>query len=168
MAEHLGGDLSKIVNEVSKIIINIPSGAEITPEHVELNIGISKDYNVFELQKALGTKNVYKANQIIRYFAQNEKENPMVKTLPILFNYFSKIFLYHNITDKSPNNLASALSVNRMFLEDYATAARNFPTAKLELVFHLLHEYDLRTKGVDNASATDGDLMKEMVFRILH
>lgn len=168
MAEHLGSDLSKIVNEVSKIIINIPAGAEITAEHVELNIGISKDYNVFELQKALGSKNIYKTNQIIRYFAQNEKENPMVKTLPILFNYFSKIFLYHNITDKSPNNLASALSVNRMFLDDYATAARNFPTAKLELVFHLLHEYDLRTKGVDNASATDGDLMKEMVFRILH
>lgn len=168
MAEHLGSDLGKIVNEVSKIIINIKPGGEITPEHVELNIGISKDYNVFELQKALGSKNIFKANQIIRYFAQNEKENPMVKTLPILFTYFSKVFLYHNIADKSPNNLAAALSVNRMFLDDYATAARNYPPAKLEQVFHLLHEFDLRTKGVDNASASEGDMMKEMVYRILH
>jgi DNA polymerase III subunit delta len=168
MAEHLGSDLSKIVNEVSKIIINIPAGAEITPEHIELNIGISKDYNVFELQKALGSKNVFKANQIIRYFAQNDKENPMVKTLPILYNFFSKVFLYQNIADKSPNNLAAALSVNRMFLDDYATAARNYPPAKLEQVFHLLHEYDLRTKGVESNSIPDGELMKEMVYRILH
>jgi DNA polymerase-3 subunit delta len=92
----------------------------------------------------------------------------MVKTLPILFTYFSKVFLYHNISDKSPNNLASALSVNRMFLDDYAVAARNYPSAKLEQVFNLLHEYDLRTKGVDNASASEGDIMKEMVYRILH
>jgi DNA polymerase III subunit delta len=168
MAEFLGTDLGKIVNEVSKIIINIPAGTEITPEHVERNIGISKDFNVFELQKALGSKNIYKANQIIRYFAQNEKENPMVKTLPILYIFFTKIFMYHNITDKSPNNLASALSVNRMFLDDYVVASRNYPPAKLEQVFHLLHEYDLRSKGVNNASASDGDLMKEMVYKILH
>jgi DNA polymerase III subunit delta len=168
MAEHLGTDLSKIVNEVSKIIINIPAGAEITPEHVELNIGISKDFNVFELQKALGSKNIFKANQIIRYFAQNEKDNPMVKTLPILYIFFSKVFLYQNTADKSPNNLASALSVNRMFVDDYATAARNYPPAKLEQVFHLLHEYDLRTKGVESTSIPDGELMKEMVYKILH
>jgi DNA polymerase III subunit delta len=168
MAEHLGTDLGKIVNEVSKIIINIPAGAEITPELVELNIGISKDYNVFELQKALGSKNIFKANQIIKYFAENEKENPMVKTLPILYNYFTKVFIYHNIADKSPNNLASALSVNRMFLDDYITAARNYPPARLEKVFHLLHQYDLRCKGVENVSTSDGELMKEMVYRILH
>ena len=168
MAEHLGTDLSKIVNEVSKIIINIPAGAEITPEHVELNIGISKDFNVFELQKALGSKNVFKANQIIRYFAQNEKDNPMVKTLPILYIFFSKVFLYQNTADKSPNNLASVLSVNRMFVDDYAVAARNYSQAKLEQVFHLLHEYDLRSKGVESASIPQGELMKEMVYKILH
>jgi DNA polymerase III subunit delta len=168
MAEFLGNDLSKIVNEVSKIIINIPPGTEVTPEQVELNIGISKDFNVFELQKALGARNIFKANQIIKYFSENEKENPMVKTLPILFSFFVKVFLYHNIADKSPNNLASNLSVNRMFLDDYATAARNYSPAKLEKVFHLMHQYDLRCKGVENASASDGDLMKEMVYKILH
>ncbi len=168
MAEYLGTDLSKIVNEVSKIIINIPVGTEITPEQVELNIGISKDYNVFELQKALGSRNVFKANQIIKYFAENEKENPLVKTLPFLYSFFVKVFLYHNIADKSPNNVASALSINRMFIDDYATAARNYPMTKLEKVFHYLHDYDLRCKGVNNASASDGDMMKEMVYKILH
>jgi DNA polymerase-3 subunit delta len=168
MAEFLGNDLSKIVNEVNKIIINLPGGTEITPEHVELNIGISKDFNVFELQKALGGKNVFKTNQIIKYFAGNEKENPVIKTLPILYNYFSKLLIYHNNGDNSPNNLASALSVNRIFLDEYIAAARNYQPEKLKKVFHLLHKYDLRCKGIENASATDGELMKELVYKILH
>jgi DNA polymerase III subunit delta len=168
MAEYLGTDLSKIVNEVSKMIINIPAGTEITAEHVGLNIGISKDFNVFELQKALAGKNIFKANQIIKYFAENEKENPLVKTLPILYNFFVKVFMYQNIADKSPNNLAAALSVNRMFLDDYATAARNYPPAKLEKVFHLLHQSDLRSKGVESSNIPDGELMKEMIYGILH
>ncbi len=168
MAEFLGTDLSKIVNEVSKIIINFPKGSEITPEHVELNIGISKDFNVFELQKALGTKNVLKANQIIKYFAENEKENPIVKVIPILYSYFLKVFLYHNLKDKTPNNVASVLSVNRMFIDDYATAARNYPRQKLRLIFGYLREYDLRSKGVGSASTDSGELMKEMIYKMLH
>ncbi len=168
MAEFLGADLSKIVNEVSKIIINFPRGAEISPEQVELNIGISKDFNVFELQKALGVKNIFKANQIIKYFAENEKENPIVKVIPILFLYFTKVLLYHNLKDKSPNNVASALSVNRMFIDDYATAAKNYNRQKLQDVFSFLREYDLRSKGVGNASTDSGELMKEMVYKILH
>lgn len=168
MAEFLGTDLSKIVNEVSKIIINCPPGLEITPEHVERNIGISKDFNVFELQKALGTKNVLKANQIIKYFAENEKENPIVKVIPILYSYFAKVFMYHHLSDKSPNNVASVLSINRMFIDDYTTAARTFSRQKLRHVFAYLREYDLRAKGVNNASANGGELMKEMIYKILH
>ncbi|HNW69356.1 MAG TPA: DNA polymerase III subunit delta [Bacteroidales bacterium] len=168
MAEFLGADLSKIVNEVSKIIINYPKGSEITPEQVELNIGISKDFNVFELQKALGTKNVFKANQIIKYFAENEKDNPIVKVIPILFSYFVKVFLYHNLKDRTPNNVASALSINRMFIDDYATAARNYPRQKLRDIFGYLREYDIRSKGVGSATTNSGELMKEMVYKILH
>ncbi len=168
MAEFLGTDLSKIVNEVGKIIINATPGIEITPDLVELHIGISKDYNVFELQKALGAKNIFKANQIIKYFAENEKENPLVKVIPVLFPFFVKIFMYHNVVDKSPNNVASVLSVNRMFVDDYATAARNFSRAKLRQVFAIFREYDLRSKGINNASTNDGDLMKEMIYKILH
>jgi len=170
MADSLGTDLTKVVNEISKIIISCPKGSEITPEQVEINIGISKDYNIFELQKALGTKNVFKANQIIKYFAENEKENPIVKVIPILYTYFNKVFLYHNLADKTSNNVASILSINRMFIDDYAVSARNYPPAKLRRVFSYLREYDLRAKGVnnDNTSTGGGELMKEMIFKIMH
>lgn len=168
MAEFLGADLGKIVNEVSKIIINYPKGSVISPEQVELNIGISKDFNVFELQKALGAKNVFKANQIIKYFAENEKDNPIVKVIPILFLYFSKVFLYHHLADKSPNNVASVLSVSRAFIDDYATAARNYNKQGLREIFGLLREYDLRSKRVTSASVDSGELLKELVYKILH
>ncbi|MCK9611304.1 MAG: DNA polymerase III subunit delta [Bacteroidales bacterium] len=168
MAEFLGTELGKIVNEAEKLMINVKAGTEITVEHVERNIGISKDYNVFELQKALGAKNVFRANQIIKYFADNEKENPMVKVLPLLYSYFSKVLLYHNIMDKSPNNLASSLSVSRIFVDDYAMAARNYPVRKLRNVFSFLHDYDLKAKGIDSPAVEDGELMKEMIFKILN
>jgi DNA polymerase III subunit delta len=168
LLEFLGNDLSKIVNEIGKLTINIPRGSQITEDYIERNIGISKDFNVFELQKALGKKDVYKANQIIRYFAANPRENPLVKVLPILFSFFSKILLLHYIEDKSRNGAASALSVNPFFVQDYQAAARNYPPAKVMQVISLLREYDLKAKGVDNISASDGDLMLELVFRILH
>jgi len=168
LLEFLGNDLSKIVNEIGKLTINIPRGSQITEDYIERNIGISKDFNVFELQKALGKKDVYKANQIIRYFAANPRENPLVKVLPILFSFFSKILLLHYIEDKSRNGAASALSVNPFFIQDYQAAARNYPPAKVIQVISLLREYDLKAKGVDNVSASDGDLMLELVFRILH
>jgi DNA polymerase III subunit delta len=168
LLEFLGNDLSKIVNEIGKLTINIPRGSQITEDYIERNIGISKDFNVFELQKALGKKDVYKANQIIRYFAANPRENPLVKVLPILFSFFSKILLLHYIEDKSRNGAASALSVNPFFIQDYQAAARNYPPAKVIQVISLLREYDLKAKGVDNISASDGDLMLELVFRILH
>ncbi len=170
MADFLGTDLGKIVNEISKIIINYPRGSEITAAQVEINIGISKDYNIFELQKALGSKNIFKANQIIKYFAENEKDNPMVKVIPILYLFFSKVFLYHHLDDRSANNVASALSINRMFIDDYSTAARNYPRQKLRNVFGLLREFDLRAKGVNNDGTSTGDseLMKEMIYKILH
>jgi len=168
LAEFLGMDLSKIVNEISKLTINIPPGQEITEEYVEKNIGISKDFNVFELQKALGRKDVLKSNQIITHFAANPRENPLVKVIPLLYSYFSKVLIYHSLPDKSRNNAASVLSVNPYFVQDYQTAAGNFKVAKLIYIISLLREYDLKAKGVDNISASDGELMKELVFKILH
>ncbi|MEI7897455.1 MAG: DNA polymerase III subunit delta [bacterium] len=168
LTEFLGADLGKIVNELQKLLINIPAGAEITEEYVEKNIGISKDFNVFELQKALARKDVVKANQIIFYFAANLRENPLVKVIPILYSYFSKVLTYHYLPDKSKMSVASALSVNPFFVADYQQAAKSFPVGKTISVISLLREYDLKAKGVDNGSAGDGELMKELIFRILH
>jgi DNA polymerase III subunit delta len=168
LAECLGTDLSRIVNEFTKLAINVPPGNEITPEHIEQNIGISKDYNAFELIRALEQKNTPKANQIIMYFAQNEKENPIQKVLSSLYMSFSKVLIYHYIPDKSKNNVASVLSVNPFFVNDYAVAAKNYNAAKLSRIISLLREYDMKSKGVDNISATGGELMKELVYKILH
>jgi DNA polymerase-3 subunit delta len=168
LTEFLGTDLGKIVNEIQKLLINIPAGAEINEGYVEKNIGISKDFNVFELQKALARKDVVKANQIILYFAANPRENPLVKVIPILYAYFSKVLAYHYLPDKSKNSVASALSVNPFFVSDYQQAAKSFPIGKTVSVIALLREYDLRSKGVENASASDGELMKELIFKILH
>ncbi len=168
LTEFLGNDLSRIVNELVKLTINVPPGQEITEEVIERNIGISKDFNVFELQKALGKKDVVKANQIINYFAANPRENPLVKVIPILYSFFSKILLYHCLQDKSKNNVAAALSINPFFVQDYQAAARTYPSAKIISLIRILREYDLKAKGVDNTLADDGELMKELIFKILH
>jgi DNA polymerase III subunit delta len=170
LTEFLGNDLSKIVNEVSKLTINIPAGKEITEDYIERNIGISKDFNVFELQKALGKKDVLKANQIIVHFAANPRDNPLVKLIPMLYNFFSKILLYHCLPDKSRAAAASALAVNPYFVQDYQVAAGNYSVSKLISVISILREFDLKSKGVDNSGTSfpDGELMKEMVYRILH
>jgi len=170
LAEFLGNDISKVVNEISKLIINLSEKQEITEDDVEKNIGISKDYNVFELQKALGQKDVLKANQIINYFAANPRENPLVKVLPILFSFFSKILIYQSLPDKSKNNVASALSINPFFVMDYQQAAANYSAKKIISIISLLREYDLKAKGVDSngTSFPDGELMKELIFKILH
>jgi DNA polymerase-3 subunit delta len=170
LAEFLGNDISKIVNEISKLIINIPEKQEITEDYVEKNIGISKDYNIFELQKALGKKDVLKANQIINYFAANPRENPLVKVIPMLFSYFSKILVYHHLEDKSRNNVAAALSISPFFVMDYQQAASSYTSSKVASIISVLREYDLKSKGVDSSSTSfpDGELMKELIFKILH
>lgn len=168
MAEFLGNDLSKISNEISKLMINLPEGTEITDVHIEDNIGISKDYNVFELQKSLGNKDIFKANRIINYFAANQKENPLVKVVAILYGYFVKVMMYHQIKDKSRNNVASVLSVNPFFVNDYQNAAKKYNIQKLQKIISILREYDLKSKGLGNSSTSDGELMKEMIFKVLH
>lgn len=168
LAEFLGTDLSKIVNELNKLILNVSDDQEINDALVERNIGISKDFNIFELQNAIGSRNILKANQIINYFAANPKENPLPKTIFMLNSYFSKILIYHQLDDKSRNNAASALSVNPFFVKDYQEAARKYSVGKLVKVVSLLREYDLRSKGVNNNATTEGELQKELLFKILH
>ncbi|POY35307.1 DNA polymerase III subunit delta [Solitalea longa] len=169
LAEYLGNDLLKISNELEKLMINIQKGAEIGVKEIETNIGISKEYNVFELQNALGKRDVLKANQIINYFAANKKDNPAVVVLATLAGYFSKLFVYHCLKDKSKPAVASALGVNPYFVGDYELAARNYPQGKTMQIISFLREYDLKSKGVGSTGNTDeGDLMKELVWKILH
>jgi len=168
LAENLGNDLSKIENELEKLEINLEKGTEITPDIIEEHIGISKDYNIFELQNALGKRDILKVNRIINYFGSNPKEHSVIMVISVLFAYFRKLFLFHFLKDKSENNLAAQLSINRFFVKDYRMAANKYSTQKLRQVFSVLREYDLKSKGVESAPMEDGEIMREMVFKILH
>lgn len=168
LSEYLGNDISKIVNELDKLMISIPAGTEITPDHVQKNIGISKEYNVFELQKALGQKDILKANRIVNYFGANTKDHPLVMTVTLLFGYFHKILTYHFLPDKSRDAAAKAMGVHPFFLGDYEKAARLYPAVKIKSVMSNLREYDLKSKGIGNATAEQGAMLKELVYKILH
>ena len=168
MAEFLGNDLSKITNEIDKLLISLPEGKEVTTDLIQDNIGISKDFNVFELQDALAKKDVLKANRIIGHFASNEKDNPAPLVLISLYGYFSKILKYHFLQDKSKFAAAQALGVNPFFVDGYAKAALNYNSSKLKQIFSYLKETDLKSKGVDNSGITYGELLKELIFKILH
>lgn len=169
LSEFLGTDLSKLVNELDKLILTKPSSAKsISPEIVEKNIGISKDFNVFELQAALINRDVVKANRIIRYFAENKKANPLVVVLSQLFKFFSDLMIYHYLSDKSQGIVASELKINPYFVKDYQNAAKVFGAWKTMNIISWIRETDAKYKGIDNPSTDEGDLMKELVFKILH
>jgi len=169
LTEYLGTDLHKIVNELDKLIITLPEGKPlITTILIEKNIGISKDYNNFELQKAIGEKDVLKANMIVHYFANNPKENPIMLTLASLFGYFSKLLTYHYLTDKSKNNVAAILKVNPFFVKDYETSAAKYNVSRTVQIISILRTYDLRSKGYGDPGTEPGDLLKELVYKILH
>ncbi len=169
LAESLGTDLSKIVKELDKLQVAIGAGVKhITVEHIEKNIGLSKDYNSFELQKAVINKDVLKANKIIKVFAKNPKDHPIQATISVLFNYFSKLMVYYYLADKGKANVARELSINPFFVQDYALGARNYPARKVVAIISDLRTYDMKSKGFNNVSADMGDLLKELIFRILH
>ncbi|MFD2541691.1 DNA polymerase III subunit delta [Lacinutrix gracilariae] len=168
LVEFLGTDLSKINNELNKLKIVLPEGTEISPDHIEENIGISKDYNNFELRKAVGERNIMKAHKIAHYFADNPKDNPMVLTVSLLFSFFSQLLHLHGLSDKNPRNVASALRVNPYFVNEYLDAARNYPMRKVSQVIAVLREFDVKSKGVGSNSVSQGDLLKELLVRIMN
>jgi DNA polymerase-3 subunit delta len=169
LTEYLGTDLHKIANELDKLLITLPQGKPvITTELIEKNIGISKDYNNFELQKAIGEKNILKANMIAHYFANNPKDNPITLTIASLFSYFTKLLTYHYLTDKSKNNVAAVLKVNPYFVKDYELSASKYNVSKTVMVISLLRTYDMKSKGYGDVSSEPGDLLKELLFKILH
>jgi DNA polymerase-3 subunit delta len=169
LTEYLGSDLHKIVNELNKLIITLPAGKPvITTSLIEKNIGISKDYNNFELQKAVGERNILKANMIVHHFANNPKDNPVTLSIASLFSYFSKLLTYHYLTDKSKNNVAAVLKVNPYFVKDYEISASKYNVSKTVQIISLLRTYDMKSKGFGDLSSEPGDLLKELVFKVLH
>lgn len=167
LIEFLGTDLSKISNELDKLMVVLPVGSKITGKAIEENIGISKDYNNFELRKAVGERNVLKVNQIINYFAQNQKANPLIMTISLLNSFFTQLLIYHSLNDKSKNSVARALGVSPFFVSDYSVAARNYPMRKVSQVIGLLRDADVKSKGV-GANLPAGDILKELLFKIIH
>ena len=169
LSDFLGTDLSKLVHELEKLVLTKPAGTQsITPELVEKNIGISKDFNVFELQAALINRDVLKANRIIHYFSENKKANPMVLVLAQLFKFFSELMLYHYLPDKSQGAVASELKINPYFVKDYQKASQVFGAWKTMNIISFIRDTDSRYKGIDNPSTDEGDLLKELIFKILH
>ena len=168
LVEFLGTDLSKIANELEKLMVILPKESTIRPIHIEENIGISKDYNNFELRKSVGEKQLVKANQIINYFGQNPKSNPLVVTISLLNSFFTQLLIYHGLSDKSKMSVSKALRVNPYFVSDYVTAARNYPMRKVSQVISYLRDADLKSKGVGAKNMSNEDILKELLFKVMH
>ncbi len=168
LVEFLGTNLSKIDNELDKLALVLEQGSVISASHIEENIGISKDFNNFELRKAIGDKELVKANQIIQYFSQNPRSNPLVMTISLLNSFFTQLLLYHGLKDKGKINVAKMLRINPYFVTEYQRAARNYPMRKVAQVIAMLREADLKSKGVGASNLAQGDILKELLFKIMH
>lgn len=171
LADFVGNDLSRLSGELDKLAISLPEGStRITPEAVELNVGVSKDFNNYELLNAIVTRNVSKAAQIVQYFEQNPKNNPLVVTISVLFNFFSNLLLCFFAADRSENGLVKELNLRSVYqARDYTTAMRSYNAFKCIDIIDLIRQYDARSKGIGSgASNNDGDLLKELVFKILY
>lgn len=168
LAENIGADLKRLASEIDKIMINLKAGEGIDGDIVEKYVGISKEYNTFELQKALAQRDVVKANRIVNSFAANTKEHPIVMTVAVLYGYFCKVLMTHMTPDKSEKELASLLGVNPFFVKDYINAARNYPVPKLLEIITILKVTDAKAKGVDSGSISEPELYKELVYSIMH
>lgn len=169
ITEFLGNDLCKVANELDKLILTLPKGENlVTPNHIEENIGISKEYNNIELQNALVKGDHLKAFRIANHFAHDQKNNPFVVTIGVLYSFFNKVLVYYFLPDKSKQSVAAALKINPFFVSDYQQAAKKFPPKKAVEIISCLREYDLKSKGVNNISAEPGDLLKELIYKILN
>ena len=168
LVEFLGTDLSKINNELEKLQIILPKGATISAKDIEENIGFSKDFNVFELRKAIGERNQLKAYTIAENFANNPKDNPMVVTTSLVFGFFVQLLKYHGLKDKNPKNVAAVIGVNPYFLKEYDLALKNYPMRKVSQVVASLREIDVKSKGVGANAMSNGDLLREMLYHIFN
>lgn len=168
LVDSLGTQMGKIQNELGKLKIILEKGTEITPTVIEANIGISKDFNNFELRKAIGQRNVVKAMQIVKYFESNPKDNPAVVTLAMLFNYFSQLFIYHSLQDKSASNVAKRIGVHPFFVSEYKAAAANYTMKQISAIIGQIRKADMQGKGVGAVHVSHGDLLRELLVKIMY
>ncbi|MDR1582241.1 MAG: DNA polymerase III subunit delta [Prevotellaceae bacterium] len=173
LVDHIGADLNRIVNELDKLFILLPeNNKKITAEHIEKNIGISKEYNVYALSTAVISGNVFNANRIINYYAKNPKSNPMIQIMISLFMQFSRVLKYHVIKRSSKGvqskDIAVQLGISPFFLRDYESAALRYPILKVVQIIELLREYDMKSKGWNNPGTSDSELLRELIFKIMH
>ena len=166
--ESIGADLSRLSNEIKKLVITQEKGKQISKEDIAFNIGINRDYNIFELQKAIGLKDKLKCYQILDYFSKDPRANPLFATVNRLFDYFTKIIKLHMLQDKSKQSVANAVGVHPYFAEEYLIAMKNYPLSKLIQIVSYLRETDMKLKGVGAVSISDADLSKELLYKILH
>lgn len=170
LAEYLGTQLHKITNEISKLISLLPSGSTISNADIQKHIGISNEYNVFELEKAFGQKDVVKVNRILQSFASNPKANPSIVTITKLYGYFKKLLLLYFAGNSSDSEVSQMTGIPPIpfVIKQYKMAQRKYPAQKLVQIISLIREYDLKLKGVQSNSVDEGELMRELAFKILH
>jgi len=168
LIDYLGTNLSKIYNELNKLNIIIPPQSAISPDIIEVNIGISKDFNNFELKSAIAAGQYIKAQKIINYFSANPKEHPLVMTFALLYNFFRDLFIYHTLNDKSKFAVAKALGINPYFVQEFQLAAQKYPMKKVTQNIAYLKDADLKSKGVASGSMTQSDILNELLFKLMH
>jgi DNA polymerase-3 subunit delta len=167
LIDHIGNDLGRLTNEIDKLALNLKDSTKITEDDIERYVGVSKEFNVFELQQAVSQRDLYKAVRIINYFASNPKAGPLQLIFPSLYNFFSKVQVVYTVPSKDEKSIASALGVNGWFAKDYVTASTRFSASEIEKILLLLYEYNLKSLGVNNAGTGDTELLKEMVVKMI-
>jgi DNA polymerase-3 subunit delta len=167
LVEHIGNDLSRIENEIEKLSINLGERKNITEDDIERYVGISKEYNMFELQNAFGKKDLSKAIRIIQYFESNPKAFPIVLILPVIYSYFSKCFTAFSFLGSDEKGIASAMGVSPFFVKDYLYAVKQYAFEGIERALLLLHEYNLKSIGINDGGTSGASLLKELAFKII-
>jgi len=168
LSEYIGADLSRLANEIDKLLLNLKSGATLDEQAVQENVGISKEYNIFELQSALITRDALKANRIIHYFEANPKNNPLIPNLSLLFSFFTRLLTLHLQPDKSEAGLKKSLGNQAWKVKDYVQAMRVFPPQRCIDIIHYTRVADLQVKGITGGDMSEGDILRELVFKMLH
>jgi DNA polymerase-3 subunit delta len=168
LCEFVGNDLNRLTNEVDKLLISLPAGESLTAEKVMNQVGVSKEYNIFELQKAILQKNSFTVAKIVNYFEANTKKNPMIPIVAFLYSFFSKVLIASQAADKSEKGLASALKVSPYAIRDYSLALQQYPLEKILMNISLLKEADLKLKGVNSGTLSEGQLLRELAYRLMN